>query len=317
MVDAVQHAAALVAQLPGGRWAGNARVRFGAALLAVLTVVLAENLFGRELNAFFIRFPGIDKVLHIVEYLLIFIALHAVAGGAVPKPCRRAWLVLGAGLALAFVDESLQRLAPGRTVEGMDLVADACGLTFGWLLMARPARAVAVPAGVLAVAAATFVTWRTYALLIDYSRALRYERERDFVRAREYYGRARAAGLSSAGLYNEMAWVEVESEIGDPARAVEYARTALRMQPGSADVLDTYGWALHHAGRSREALPILMDAFRKKPDMFCIHYHLGSAYLALNDREAAEAHFRSQLERTDTREAAFAKRALANMGAEP
>ena len=281
---------------------------------SVVGAILVQNLFGGVLNAFFLRYPGIDKILHFVEYFAVVVVLNAGTAAFVEDPGRRLRMMLGAGVILALTDESVQWLAPGRTVEGMDLVADLSGLTVGWLTIARPRRSVALAAGASALIAVGYVTWSTHRLLIDYSRALQYERQHDFVRAREHYHRAVAAGLQSPGLFNELAWVEVESGVGDPSVAVQYAERALRMQPDNPDILDTYGWALHRAGRSAEGLRPLQEAFRRKPDIFCIHYHLGAAYLALGAREPAERHFRRQLERTDTREAVFARRALAEMG---
>ena len=87
----------------------------------------------------------------------------------------------------------------------------------------------------------------------------------------------------------------MESGTGDVRAAVDYAARALAATPRDPDVLDTYGWALHHAGRSREALPLLERAFAGKPRMFCIHYHLGEVYTALGDGTRAEWHFREQI----------------------
>jgi tetratricopeptide (TPR) repeat protein len=78
---------------------------------------------------------------------------------------------------------------------------------------------------------------------------------------------------------------------------VTYGGRALRADPQNPDVLDTYGWALHHAGRSPEALPFLERALAGKPRMFCIHFHLGEVYAALGDRERAERHLREQIRR--------------------
>ena len=88
---------------------------------------------------------------------------------------------------------------------------------------------------------------------------------------------------------------KVESGTGDAGAAVDYAARALAAKPRNPDVLDTYGWALHHAGRSREALPLLERAFADKPGMFCIHYHLGEVYAALGDGVRAEWHLREQM----------------------
>src|SRR5205085_693146 len=95
--------------------------------------------------------------------------------------------------------------------------------------------------------------------------------------------------------YNELAWIEVESGTGDAHAAVGYASRALAANPHSPDVLDTYAWALHHVGRSGEALPLLERAFAGKPGMFCIHYHLGEVYAAVGDPARAERHLREQI----------------------
>ncbi len=47
---------------------------------AIAVLVLLQNLLGSELNALFLKLPGIDKVLHIAEYLLIVVCVHALAG---------------------------------------------------------------------------------------------------------------------------------------------------------------------------------------------------------------------------------------------
>ena len=86
------------------------------------------------------------------------------------------------------------------------------------------------------------------------------------------------------------------------------------LAPDDPDIHDTYGWALHHAGRSADALPFLERAFRAKPEMFCIHYHLGVVHLALGQTEQAVANLRRQMDRPATREAAKAKLALARLG---
>lgn len=306
-------AAAVLAARPRSGHGAMKYVQVVAGVGAVVSLVFLQNLFGGPLNAFFLGFPGIDKVLHVLEYLLVFVAVHALAGRVVRDPATRGWLAAAFGVALALADESVQRLAPGRNVEGLDLIADVSGLILGWALICRPRRVVALAAVSLAVVAATYVTWSTHVVLNDYSRALQYERQHDFVRAREHYRRAFEAGLRSPGLFNEMAWVEIESGIGDASRAVEYGKTALEMQSDSADVLDTYGWALLHAGRPDEALRALQQAYDRKPQMYCIHYHLGATYLALGRRDDAERHFRQQLVLAETREAAFARRALAEM----
>lgn len=290
--------------------------RLVAGVPAIAMVVFAENLFGQQLNAMFLRLPGLDKVLHVLQYLFVFAAVYLLAPRTFLRP-RRVLIAGVFGALLSIADELLQQLAPGRNLELFDLLADCSGLTLGWVIVAKPIRALALTAGTLAVGLAAYVTYDTHVRLIDYSRALGYERQHDFVRAREYYLRALERGMRTSELYNELGWVEIESGRGDPRKAVEYARTALAMQPGNADILDTYGWALHHAGRSLEALEPLKKAYAAKPTMFCIHYHLGSAYLALGQRDLAEAHFRQQVKLSGTREAVMAARTLETMASQP
>jgi tetratricopeptide (TPR) repeat protein len=286
-----------------------------AGLAGLAAAILAENLFAGELNAFFLRFPGIDKLLHTVEYALVMIWVHALARRT-PRATHvnDLRIALAVAIAIAVLDESLQRLFPSRSVEAFDVVANFAGIALGWVFVRRPAPRVRFAATGLALATAAFVAYDTHVKLIDYSRAMRYEQQHDFVRAREHYLRALAAGLQTPALFNELGWVEIESGVGDPHKAVEYAKTALDMQPANPDVVDTYGWALLHAGRTKEALAALQNAYAASPDMYCIHYHLGAAYLASGQHEKAKYHFERQIEKPGTREAAFARQALERLG---
>jgi Tfp pilus assembly protein PilF len=289
--------------------------RRAAALAAagLVAAMFAGNLVGGTLNRLFLALPGIDKVLHVTFHVVLFVCLRTLAASMGVRPDLRDRVAIVAGLVLAVADELVQGLVSTRSVELADVVADCSGIAFGWLLMARPRRLTAIVVGSLALAAASHVVYATHRRLDDFNRAVRYEGQHDFVRAREHYLRALAGGVRTAALYNGLAWVEVESGVGDPRKAVEYAGTALRMEPGNADVLDTYGWALHNAGRSAEALEPLLAAYEKKPRMYCIHYHLGAVYRALGQTDRAELHFRQQLQLEDTREYVFAQRALAEM----
>lgn len=293
----------------------KARLAFAAGVIAVAAAILAENLFGRELNAVFLRYPGIDKVLHTIEYALVVVGVHALARTTTAWSSRRLVDVsVAAAVAIAIIDESAQRLFPARSVETLDFVANLSGTMLGWVIVSRPERRLRLAAVGLALATSAFVTYRTHVTLIDYTRALAFEQQHDFVRAREHYQRALAAGLRSPALFNELGWVEIESGVGDPKAAVAYAATALEMQPDNPDVLDTYGWALLHAGRTSEAVTALEKAFAASPDMYCIDYHLGAAYLASGRRNDARHHFTRQMQKPGTREAVFARQALERLG---
>jgi tetratricopeptide (TPR) repeat protein len=214
-------------------------------------------------------------------------------------------------------DELVQSLMPSRSVDAADLVADIAGLAFVWSLTAPRPRVARIAIACSALALGGYVTYNTHVLLIEYSRGLRREQQQDFAGAYDHYRRALDNGLQTANLYNALAWAQTESGRGDPREAVEYARLALSQRPGNADILDTYGWALHRAGRSAEALPPLLEAYEKSPGMFCIHYHLAAVYLALGKNDLAAQHLRQQLKRPDTREAMLAQEALAQMGTRP
>jgi tetratricopeptide (TPR) repeat protein len=288
---------------------GYWRVALGFAILAAL--VFSENLFGREFNRLFLLLPGVDKVLHATEYFAISVLIFWLTGRVDHDMRHRAAVACAAGVLLAFADEFTQRLVTDRNFELLDLAANLAGLTLGWVVTARPRLPLAAPAALAALATVGYVAYGTHVQLSDWAKALQHERRFEFAQAREYYLRAIAKGLRNPSVYNELAWVSVEGRAGAPEEAVGYARMAYEAEPGNPDILDTYGWALHHAGRSREALPYLQAAFERNPEMYCIHYHLGATYAALSQPDLAERHFRAQMALQETREARMAAEALA------
>ena len=286
------------------------------AVLGGLGVLLAVDLaWGRELSELFARVPGVDKVGHVALFAALFAGLRRLIAAAGVAP--RLHTVAAAATALAFggVLELAQGVAATGSMEAADLVANASGVALGWVAVTRPPRPTAIGATAAAAAAAGIVTHATYVRLIDYSRGQRYLRQGDLVQARASLLRAAGVGVKRPALYNDLGWLEIESGVGDPRKAVDYAAVALEMQPENPDVLDTYGWALHHAGRSQAALAPLLDAYARKPRMYCIHYHLGTVYLALGREPEAITHFRSQLAFDGTREARLARQALERLEA--
>ena len=290
----------------GQRW-----LRLAALALPLVVVEVGSLAGGDRVNRLAEVLPGADKVLHTLSFLGLSLFIQWAA---------RRWRVRGAGAAavamglaaVAVADELAQAFQPARHVDVADLAASLAGigLGLGWAHRQRSK----TKAGLIVAAASLVSVGVTTASYFDQRHlvaALRYERVGNFVEARREYRAAFDAGVRTPGLFNELAWVEIESGIGDAPTAVTYAAQALALTPDDPDVLDTYGWALHHAGRSAEALPYLERAFRAKPDMFCIHYHLGEVYLALGLTDKAVVHLRRQTERADTREAARAAKTLA------
>lgn len=281
---------------------------------ALLGLAVVQHFYGGQLNALLL--PGVDKILHVFGFAIVFSCIWWLLQPWVPHQTRRASIAAAIGVALSMIDEASQRQAADRSFELFDLVADWSGLTLAWVAVTRPAWRQACAASAIAAAAAVYVTYDTYDRFIDYARALRYEARHDFGAAREHYLRALAKGLNTPEVHNGFAWVSIESGQAD-ARALAHAAKAYDLQPGNPDVLDTYGWALHHAGRNQEAVKLLERAFAMKPEMFCIHYHLGRVYSALGRAERAQHHFEQQMRFEGTREAALASSALEALGGRP
>ncbi len=288
------------------------RTRLAVAFALLLAVLVLADLVGGPMNDLFLRFPGIDKVAHFSFHVVFFVVVRSLAVTILAGQSAT-WLAVAIGLVVAGGDELIQGFVATRNMEIEDFLADCAGLAFGWVLSQKPRRAVAVSVSAASFLVAATVTFQTHIRLRDYALGLQYERQQNFVQARVHYQQALQNGLHSPGLYNGLGWVEIESGVGDPGKAVEYSRTALEMRPGDADFLDTYGWALLHAGESGEALRVLEEAYRKKPKIYCINYHLGMAYRAVGRRDEAETHLQRQVELTRTRESKLARQALAEM----
>ena len=295
---------------PRRGWHGPAALGAGVAAVALLLALEsheATTIFNVSLHA-----PGIDKVAHVGQYAAVFLILWWLVGRLTTRPAPRATVAATIAVLLGTGDELVQRFVAYRTFEVADMAANGIGVLLGIGLgpvlptrrMARGAVAVAL-CGLVALAGHSYFGRR------HFNRGLLYTRSGDLPKALEEYRLALRDGLDSPSFYNELAWIEVESGVGDVQAAVSYGSRALNADPRNPDVLDTYGWALHNAGRSREALPYLERALAGKPGMSCIHYHLGEVYAALGDHARAERHLREQIDRFPGR--SEARRAAASL----
>ena len=276
------------------RWLAAAAVLSGVIGLALM--LASENLGAGRIFDVTLHYPGIDKIAHLVQYALVFLAVWWLLGKLVEGRAARAAAAAAIALLLGVVDEMFQRSVANRSFEIADLGANLCGVLLGiGLGPVLPSRRTARRVVAVAVIGATALAVQSYRHLRHFNRGMLYTRQGDLPKALVEYRLALQDGLDSPSFYNELAWIEVESGTGDARAAVDYAARALAATPRNPDVLDTYGWALHHAGRSREALPLLERAFAGKPGMFCIHYHLGEVYGALGDGVRAERHLREQM----------------------
>ncbi|QKW10470.1 tetratricopeptide repeat protein [Streptomyces sp. NA04227] len=86
-----------------------------------------------------------------------------------------------------------------------------------------------------------------------------------------------------------------EADHGSPRRAVTMGRDAVRDRPFIA-VHDAYGWALHRAGRHREALVQADKALELGTRSALFHYHRGMIHRSLGDMSAARQDLRQALD---------------------
>ena len=68
------------------------------------------------------------------------------------------------------------------------------------------------------------------------------------------------------------------------------AQTLVELAPDDARAHDLLGWAYHLAGQHAEGERVLLQALRLDPDLVSAHYHLGSLYLTIGQRESARWH---------------------------
>lgn len=87
-----------------------------------------------------------------------------------------------------------------------------------------------------------------------------------------------------------------EADHGTPAAAVASAAAAYRARPDAIYVQDAYAWALHAAGRSREALPIAKQAVRTGFRNPSFQWHLGAIAAAAGDTALARTALTRALE---------------------
>ena len=116
-------------------------------------------------------------------------------------------------------------------------------------------------------------------------------------RASEQYAVVRATEqlFAAQGANVDLELALFEADHGRPADAVRYATSAVRTRPDSILVQDAYGWALHRAGRDREAIVQARRAVRLGTRLPGLRYHLGVIEAALGDRAAARRDLRAAL----------------------
>lgn len=136
-------------------------------------------------------------------------------------------------------------------------------------------------------------------------------RARDFPAARKQFEAALKYAPNNANLLNNLANVLIE--LKDPG-AVDLAERALKADGRNPMLLDTTGWANHHAGRSDRALQLLRDARLRAPDNRDIRYHLAAVLAQMGRKGEAKEELQTALRGDATFDtAAEAKRLLATL----
>jgi hypothetical protein len=119
--------------------------RSGLLLAALGLVVFVETVsivVGALIDRFLAYAAGVDKVLHVLAFLGIYLVCERFARPAVPERRVRS-MILGTGLLLlATLDELGQGLQPDRDLDARDLLASFCGVSLGvaWAWCAEGAR---------------------------------------------------------------------------------------------------------------------------------------------------------------------------------
>ena len=111
----------------------------------------------------------------------------------------------------------------------------------------------------------------------------------------------------------ELAWVYVQF-LGDVQEAQRYAEMALQMVPDDPSIADTLGWIYYKQGKYNEAVTEFKKSIEKLPENPTIRYHLGAAYMKLDDKASAKPHLERAVKlgekERDFKELADAKKLL-------
>ena len=74
------------------------------------------------------------KCAHVFEFSLLGIALYGLCSNVQTVRQHRVIWVIGIGVVIAAIDESLQLFSPGRGAQLRDVGIDGCGVLIGYLM---------------------------------------------------------------------------------------------------------------------------------------------------------------------------------------
>lgn len=284
-------------------------------ILFLLAIFILPDFQVEEVKVVLLQYPGIDKPVHFVEHFIVFIAAYFFIR-FVPLKFSESIRIAAAlivSLFISLADEVHQIFIAGRSFEYADLLANTLGAMTGLAIVTSKYMKPMITTSILIVllSSVSYLTYDTYSKVKYYYRGMQYEKNKEYGMAREQYLLALESGNTSAGLYNALAWVDLEFLNKDPLIAYEYAQKAVLKDPDNPDILDTFGWALFRLKRYEEAKTHFQKAFELKPSIYVIHYHLGSAFAELGNMEKAVYHLKKQIEiNPNDRFAVHARKAL-------
>ena len=272
-------------------------------LLIILSFLLAMFMLpatkAYDIEMVLRRFPGIDKVAHFFEHLFIFSVIYLIIRMVIMRSNRMNSIIAAMifSFLISITDEFHQIFMSARTFEYEDLMANTLGTLAGLTLVSTRSLRPWITSVILLslLCGISLLTYDSYLKTKHYYLGMEYEKKKEYSRAKEHYLIALKYNKSNAGIYNAIAWLQLEFLDEDPEQAYEYARKAVLIKDNNADYLDTFGWALFRLNRYDEALDALSKAFELKPDIFCIHYHLGAVYYKLGMLDKASYHLKEQI----------------------
>ena len=114
---------------------------------------------------------------------------------------------------------------------------------------------------------------------------------KDYDRARRHYEISLDAAPKHAGSRNNLAYLisDTQTDPGQLAQAIEYARRARDARPDDGNIRDTYAWLLAGQGRYEKARAELEHALEAESENPVIYYHLGIVYEELGEYAKARA----------------------------
>lgn len=270
---------------------------FSALLITALGLMFIADINKEHIQYISLFYPGSDKLAHFVTHMVLTSLLYWALFNTWKSlsPILALALAAMASACLGLVDEMQQFFVRGREFDLLDIAANLCGtITITLFITAHTTRRLAwlilLPLSSFAAMLAHSYTHVDY-----YSQGLHHIRHKDYAAAEKSFLLAIERGNRRAGVYNELAAIELEFLSTDPSVPLRYTTLAVQEKPNIAAYLATHGWALYRNNRYPEALEYLRKAYSRKPDMDNIHYFLGATYHALGQDTQASTHLRQQL----------------------